>query len=139
MRRLKSWKNVPGRLGVKNEMRCPIPARMIIAMLAALLVPLSSCVQDTDLELIEAARNGQTEEVQALLEAGADVNAISDADGMALILAAARGHTEIVRMLLEAGADVNAKTSNGNTALLRAAARGHAGIVELLRKAGAKK
>ena len=43
MWRLKSWKNVPGRFGVKNEMRFPMPAR--IAMLVALSA-LAACAKE---------------------------------------------------------------------------------------------
>jgi ankyrin repeat protein len=51
--------------------------------------------------LWEAAREGHTDIVALLIEAGADVN-----DG-SLERAAREGHTDIVALLIEAGADVN--------------------------------
>ncbi len=84
-----------------------MPARMITAMFMALLISIPAYAQDIDLQLIEAAKKGDTVSIKALLEAGADVNA-KDNDGLtALMWAAVRGHTETAQALLEAGADVN--------------------------------
>ena len=60
--------------------------------------------------LIDAAEKGQTEQVKALLEEGADVNAKEDKDygRTALLWTASYGHTEVVQVLLDAGADLNA-------------------------------
>ena len=55
---------------------------------------------------VVAARDGQTEIVELLLEAGADVHAWED---VALRLAADGGHVETIQALLEAGADVHAE------------------------------
>lgn len=113
-----------------------MPARMIVVMLVALLISIPAIAQDIDSQLIEAAKNGQAEKVQALLEVGADVDA-KDEDGItALWAAAAGGHTDIVRTLLDGGADVNTRTNNGLTALM--ASRGHPEVSEILQKAGAK-
>ncbi|MDA2925769.1 ankyrin repeat domain-containing protein [Acidobacteria bacterium AH-259-G07] len=72
-----------------------MPTRTIIAMLLAILMPFTAYAQDVNSKLIEAARAGQTEEVQALLDAGADVNG-KDKDGQtALMWVAFMGHTEI--------------------------------------------
>ena len=56
-----------------------------------------------------AAQNGHLEIVQALLAAGAEVNAKTDKGLTALIEAIEKGHTETVQALLAAGAEVNAK------------------------------
>ncbi|HEU5459188.1 MAG TPA: ankyrin repeat domain-containing protein [Pyrinomonadaceae bacterium] len=58
------------------------------------------------------------DEIRAVLEAGADVNA-SDAehDETAIILAAKFGDAEIIRMLIDAGAEVDARDDKGRTAL----------------------
>ncbi len=52
-----------------------------------------------------AAKRGQTDIVQALLEAGADINA-KDKYGKttALMFAAANGHTDVVELLKKARA-----------------------------------
>ena len=78
--------------------------------------------------LLKASQNGDTEDVQILLEAGANVHA---EDNFALFCASANGHTEIVKLLLEAGANVHAVH---HQALRWASHRGHTEIVELLRK-----
>ena len=60
-----------------------------------------------DTPLIDAARNGREADVEALLEAGADVNE-PDEDGYTpLYFVCYTGHTEIVTKLLAANADVN--------------------------------
>ena len=55
---------------------------------------------------MRAAGGGHTEVVQALIAAGADVNARDYGGGTALMDAAGEGHVEIVRDLIAAGADV---------------------------------
>jgi hypothetical protein len=43
-----------------------MPIRTIVSLLFPLVVGLSSCTQDVNSQLIEAARNDQTESIQAL-------------------------------------------------------------------------
>ena len=88
--------------------------------------------------LIEAARKGDTEKVQALLAKDADVNAKAIYGTTALMFAALEGHPDTVQALLAKGADVNAKDNYGTTALITAKKKGHKEIVQLLKKAGAK-
>jgi ankyrin repeat protein len=72
------------------------------------------------------------EAVQALLEAGAEIE-IQDTDGMtALHWAAFDGQEAIVRLLLEAGACVKTKSSSGLIASSFARNYGHEGVVRLL-------
>ena len=87
--------------------------------------------------IMRAAQFGYTECVDALIEAGADVNALSDFDDTPLELAAVSGNIGCVESLIDAGADVNRKGYAGNTALLYAAQTGHTQCVEVLTKAGA--
>ena len=56
------------------------------------------------------------EAVRILLDAGADVNAVNEADFTALHGAAFRGLNEIVQILVENGADINARDFRGRTA-----------------------
>ena len=55
------------------------------------------------------------EAVTMLLEAGADVNAVNEADFTALHGAAFRGLNEIVQLLMENGADIDARDFRGRT------------------------
>lgn len=87
-------------------------------------------------DLTAAARDGDTDAVQKLLQQGADVNEQTEDGWTALMRAADEGHTEIVQILLEAGARVDAKRKTGETALM-AASRGNAEVVQILIKAGA--
>jgi ankyrin repeat protein len=67
--------------------------------------------------LIFATRYGDLESARALVEAGADIDAVSAADGPALVVAAAYGHEDIALMLLEAGADPGLADSGAMSAL----------------------
>jgi ankyrin repeat protein len=64
--------------------------------------------------LLYAVRQGHVESVNALLEAGADVNLVSAGDKSSpLLLAIINGHFDVARTLLDQGADVNAQSLNG--------------------------
>ena len=108
----------------------------LIVLVCLLAAPSSAIAAQADYDVytafMEAAANGQADQVRMLLDAGADVDAASEFGDTALILAAESGRHEIVEMLLGAGADINAANSYGNTALVRAARRGNKEIVEIL-------
>ncbi|XP_037316109.2 ankyrin repeat and sterile alpha motif domain-containing protein 1B isoform X6 [Pungitius pungitius] len=63
-----------------------------------------------------AARNGHRSAVQTLLEAGMDVNCVTE-NGSALHEAALCGKTDVVRLLLDSEIDTNLRDSQGRTAL----------------------
>ncbi|XP_058479838.1 ankyrin repeat and sterile alpha motif domain-containing protein 1B isoform X4 [Solea solea] len=63
-----------------------------------------------------AARNGHHSTVQTLLEAGMDVNCVTE-HGSALHEAALFGKMDVVRLLLDSGIDTNLTDSKGRTAL----------------------
>ncbi|KAM4523761.1 ankyrin repeat and sterile alpha motif domain-containing protein 1B isoform 6-T6 [Fundulus diaphanus] len=63
-----------------------------------------------------AARNGHHSTVQTLLEAGMDVNCVTE-NGSALHEAALFGKMDVVRLLLDSGIDTSLRDSQGRTAL----------------------
>lgn len=95
-----------------------------------------------NMELVTAARDGDSDSVRRLLSAGADAGA-SDAEGItALMHAAHRGDLDMVSLLLAAGADVNAATPAGWTALMKSCynselKQGFAEVTQALIDAGA--
>lgn len=86
-----------------------------------------------------AAHFGQREAVEALLAAGASVQARSQNSMHNTPLHAAMpgGKPEVVEMLLASGAEVNAQQEGGFTALHEAALQGSATLVSLLLARGA--
>ena len=84
----------------------------------------------------EAARAGQTQEVEALVQQGTPVDARDPEGKTALMLAAMNGHTATVQRLLVAlRANPALVDRDGLTAAQLAAQRGHTRLVELLEAA----
>ncbi|MBR4984716.1 MAG: ankyrin repeat domain-containing protein [Proteobacteria bacterium] len=81
--------------------------------------------------------NNYEDNIKALLQAGAEVNAKDKNGKTALMYAADSGNDETIKALLQAGAEVNAKDKNGKTALMYAASTGNEDAIEALVKAGA--
>ena len=88
--------------------------------------------------LMEAALNGRTEMVRALLAAGADVNrSVSDDDGTTAVMEAAKsGSVDTFKVLADAGADLAGSDRTGRTVVDWAA--DHPEIVEILVAQGAE-
>ncbi|MEQ8954447.1 MAG: ankyrin repeat domain-containing protein, partial [Gammaproteobacteria bacterium] len=86
--------------------------------------------------LIFAARSGDLESARFIVEAGADVNALSAFGTSALIMAVHGGNAELVNYLLQQGADVDSAAS-GHTALHDAVLRGDLAAVDVLLNHGA--
>jgi ankyrin repeat protein len=71
--------------------------------------------------LLFAARQGAVETARALLDAGADINQVSPADGVSpLLMATINGHFDLAMELIARGADVNLAADNGATPLYAA-------------------
>jgi len=87
--------------------------------------------------LISATRNGFVTLVNALIEKGANVNAVSMDGRTALIEAAEMGHSVIGEILLAAGANIDNPDGDGRTALNWATDRQRNEMVALLLRAGA--
>ena len=76
--------------------------------------------------------------MEALLGAGAAIDARNGEGETPLLMAARAGNNEVVRLLVEHRADVNAADNLQHTALYYAGERGFTEIVELLLAAGAE-
>jgi uncharacterized protein len=87
--------------------------------------------------LTYAASYGQLDNVQMLLQHGADVNIADDMSKRPLDYACALLHINVATCLLEAGADVNAADCDGNSVLMLAAQINSAAVVQLLLDHGA--
>jgi len=87
-----------------------------------------------------AAFRDDTEMVQLLIQAGADVKATTRIGAMTpLVMACNNGSAAMVNLLLKAGADFNAaNTVNGSTPLMIAAAAGNPEAVKVLLDHGAE-
>jgi quinoprotein dehydrogenase-associated probable ABC transporter substrate-binding protein len=85
-----------------------------------------------------AAQNGKIKAAQALVAAGADVNApVAKGGYTPLMLAAISGSTDLTAALIDHGAKVNAVNPGGVTALMIAAANNHPRVAEVLLRSGA--
>jgi len=90
-----------------------------------------------DRALFEAAEEGDVSEVEDLVRAGANVNAVLAGDGTPLIGAAREGRLDIVRFLLDRGADPNVPSPGDGNPLIVAAREGYIAVVRLLLDRGA--
>ncbi|WP_375709203.1 ankyrin repeat domain-containing protein [Sporosarcina sp. NCCP-2222] len=95
--------------------------------------------EETHLEnrLISAAAEGDTETVIALIESGANIDAIDNQGNTAVMAATQRNHVDLVKTLIEHGADINIRNHNLDNVLLYAGAAGYLEIVQLAVQAGA--
>ena len=81
---------------------------------------------------MQSVTQGHLFATSLLIDAGADVNWISNDHWTALHKASANGHTDIVKLLLGRGADSLKPRHNGSTALSLSATGKHQAIVEIL-------
>jgi ankyrin repeat protein len=80
-------------------------------------------------------KHGFAEVVQALIDAGADIEAPIGYGVRPLMLAAGYGETAVVEALLKAGADVLAQNEGGYTALMMVKQKHYVDVVNLLHEA----
>lgn len=99
---------------------------LIVGMLPASATPLH-----------EAAKTGETEKVDRLIQAGADLEVLDENGETPLTAAALGGQTATVKLLVARGADINRRNRGGFTALHAAAYKGYIQIVEFALDTGA--
>ena len=87
----------------------------------------------------DATNAGDLNRVCALLDGGADVNALDEHGQTALMNAAHRGDADLVQILIQRGAKLNNTAKYRLTALMLAVINNHAEVVRLLVNAGADK
>ncbi len=85
----------------------------------------------------DAVHRGCIDELQLLLEAGADIDARDGHGQTALMLAAVKGDGPVVGWLVERGAALDHTAKYGLSALMLAAVGGHVDVVRRLTDAGA--
>lgn len=109
---------------------------LVTFMLIAALTPLPSALgASVDDALLERALHGDLQQVRALLDQGASVNA-QDSNGRGpLHMAALACNRPVAAVLIKKGAKVNAKDGSGNTPLVLAAdaSPAPAGMMEFVR------
>lgn len=88
--------------------------------------------------VMEAAKEGNSEILWELLEAGADVNLLNDDQNPALWFACFNGNPEIIKMLISYGARLDNQNVNGATCLIYASSAGKYDVVKTLVEAGAE-
>ncbi len=104
----------------------PLVLGLVVGLLPASAAPLH-----------EAAKSGDVEETERLIQAGADLEAL-DLDGETPLTAAAlAGQTVAVKLLVARGADIKRQNRGGFTALHAAAYTGHIQIVDFALDRGA--
>ncbi len=80
-------------------------------------------------------KRGSAEVVQALIDAGADIEVAIGYGVRPLMLAAGYGESDVVAALLHAGADVLARNEGGYTALMMVKQKHYVDVINLLHEA----
>lgn len=89
-------------------------------------------------ELLKAAAIGETRRLSAIMEAGADIDAVNEYGQTALFIAAYHGQHDAVQWLIESRADVERPANGGSTPTRTASANGHIAAMQALVAASAE-
>jgi hypothetical protein len=114
----------------------------IVFAVAFVLIGLASLLKNykpmgLQMAVLNAVQTGKTEELEALLAKGVDVNEKGFLSRSALPQAAMGGKKNVVELLIDRGARINEIDTEGNAPLHYAVTGGYDDIVELLIKKGA--
>lgn len=119
---------------VRKPYRAPVKPLVYRRAVTVVAVPVSQLNE----ALFSAAKGGNIQQMNQLLDQGAQVNAMNDNRETALHAAASRGRNRAVTLLLKQGANPNAITSNGWTPLHSAARFRQTQATKLLIRRGAQ-
>ncbi|HID93958.1 MAG TPA: ankyrin repeat domain-containing protein [bacterium (Candidatus Stahlbacteria)] len=86
---------------------------------------------------LDYAREGKTNELQAMIKHGMSVNLLTHKDDSLLMLASYNGHIKTAKMLLEYGANIDKVNQRGQTPLEGVCFKGNLEMVQLLLDHGA--
>jgi hypothetical protein len=131
-----------GRVGLVAAVSAIAVASLVVLAIAPVRAVAQSAISarrpaPLDRALYEAAEEGDLDAINALLNAGANVNCTIPGDGSPLIGAARKGRLEAVRLLLDRGANPNLSVRGDGNPLIMAARDGHVDVVALLLDRGA--
>ena len=90
-----------------------------------------------DRQLLDAAENGDVDEIKSLLAQGASLECRDGNGYTPLLLASGEGHLDACRMLIDAGSSIEATTLQGASAVDVAASGGSVDVLGLLYELGA--
>ena len=109
----------------------------MIGVIAVLILILGGTTLTSAGPLHDAARDGDIEKARALIDDGAEIDALSDRGETPLTLAIVAGNDAIAELLIENGAAIDGRNAGGFTPLHAAAYAGDPAMVELLIDHGA--
>ena len=93
--------------------------------------------EELQLIALDFARNGNTRELEKMLEYGMSVNLCTSKHDSLIMLSSYKGHLETTKMLIEKGADINKLNARGQTPLDGVCFKGDFRIAKLLVENGA--
>lgn len=101
------------------------------------LLHLAAIDKELKIELIQAVKRGEVDEVKRLLRDGADPNAKNEKGEPMMYLAASENRPDCIQLLNENGADINAPLKKGYTPIMVAAHKGNIEALTMLSRLGA--
>lgn len=124
----------------------PIYHRLCVLLSCFLLIGCTNGLQDNvdgkadvrmEEEFFIAAKTGDLEELEEVLDKGAPIDMQDDQGNTAVMLATMAGHVDVVQWFIDEGANLNVQNDRSDNVLLYAGAEGLLDIVTLAVEAGA--
>jgi TonB family protein len=125
------------RLFLKILILSALPLVLVLSVVPGASTNSQDKYEDGLTALMRAARDGERENIKALLDQGVEVNAKDNNGWTALTYAVINGDSQVVKDLLAKGAEVNPKSEEGYTPLIAAVHYKHSSLVKMLLDKGA--